>query len=214
MVATRDTSARPHEALGRRLRQAVDAREMSMAGFARASGLPYRSIQSYASGDQAPGAVVLGKIKAALGVSLDWLITGDGPMFTTTMDEAEDLLSLARLAETWRPGDASTDRLEATIAAWLLKRVKTGYGFGYQLSTGVCSAPPRCLRDLDHAVKVLSTVLPGWAWSTGWSGAAAYGAVNEAHADPEAELLTTAATTAAALTAAVLRALARRGGVR
>jgi phage repressor protein C with HTH and peptisase S24 domain len=49
--------------------------------FAKQADIPYRTFQSYISGEREPGANNLSKISARLCISLDWLLTGDGEMF-------------------------------------------------------------------------------------------------------------------------------------
>lgn len=65
------------ETIGTRLKQALRDRAMSMASLASAAGIPYRSIQNYASDDQKPGAEALVKLKETLGIDIDWLLTGN-----------------------------------------------------------------------------------------------------------------------------------------
>lgn len=80
--------------LGGRLREALEVRQMSMAALAEAAGLPYRSVQNYAAGEQAPGASALLKIKRATNVSIDWLLTGEGEMFSPNEKSVSRPMSL------------------------------------------------------------------------------------------------------------------------
>lgn len=65
------------ETIGKRLRQALSERGLSMAALGEQAGLPYSSIQNYAADKQLPGAEALIKIRRAIGVSIDWLLTGE-----------------------------------------------------------------------------------------------------------------------------------------
>ena len=75
-----------------RLRVALARLGMTMAELSKKSGMPYRSIQNYLSGKQNPGAEALIKIKEALGVNIDWILTGVGEMLDkSTYVVARDL---------------------------------------------------------------------------------------------------------------------------
>lgn len=67
--------------LGERLKRALAERGISQAALARDAKLPYRSVQSYVADQQKPGAEALVHIKRVLGLSLDWLLTGEGEPF-------------------------------------------------------------------------------------------------------------------------------------
>ena len=69
------------DTIGTRLRRTVDSRGMSLKDLHRVSGVPYRSLQNYVSDRQKPGAEALLKIREALHVNIDWLLTGDGDKF-------------------------------------------------------------------------------------------------------------------------------------
>lgn len=63
-----------------RLRLALDSLGLKITQAAEKSEIPYRSWQNYLSGAREPGAEALSAICARLGVSIDWLLTGEGPM--------------------------------------------------------------------------------------------------------------------------------------
>ena len=75
--------------IGGRLRDGLVACGMSMADLAKKAGIPYRSIQNYTADEQKPGADALIKIKQATGISIDWLLTGEGRPFYDTRAENE-----------------------------------------------------------------------------------------------------------------------------
>jgi transcriptional regulator with XRE-family HTH domain len=67
-----------------RLRQFIDTEGMKIVEAAERSGIPYRSMQNYLSGDRDPGVDALTAMNTRLGVSVDWLLTGEGDRHRST----------------------------------------------------------------------------------------------------------------------------------
>lgn len=63
-----------------RLRLALDSLGLKITEAADRSGIPYRSWQNYLSGAREPSAEALASISTRLGVSADWVLTGQGSM--------------------------------------------------------------------------------------------------------------------------------------
>ena len=60
-------------------RRLIEARgAMSRAETAKALGCPLETLGNYERGRTFPDQAMLGRLKAVLGVSLDWLLTGEG----------------------------------------------------------------------------------------------------------------------------------------
>ncbi|WP_254598247.1 helix-turn-helix domain-containing protein [Pseudomonas aeruginosa] len=88
-----------------RLRAALEAKGLSIKEAAEACGIPYRSFQNYTLGLREPNAEALGTISSRLGISVDWLLTGDGRMLRgVSVGEA--------------PGGAENPREQALLALW------------------------------------------------------------------------------------------------
>lgn len=66
------------ETFSDRIRLVLGRRDMTLKDLERASGIPYRSLQNYMSGALLPGAENLSKLREALQVNVDWLLTGAG----------------------------------------------------------------------------------------------------------------------------------------
>jgi len=64
-----------------RLKQAIDATGKNLNEVSELIGMPYRSLQNYVRGERDPKASALEGLVTRLGISVDWLITGEGPMF-------------------------------------------------------------------------------------------------------------------------------------
>ena len=64
-----------------RLRDAIEEKYKTIQAFSRAAGVPYRTIYQYLSGTRLPGADALVKICAHLGLSIHWLLTGEGEKY-------------------------------------------------------------------------------------------------------------------------------------
>lgn len=64
-----------------RLRSVIDSRGMSIKEASEVVGIPYRTLQNYLLGEREPNTKAMAAIRTHLGISLDWLLTGEGPMF-------------------------------------------------------------------------------------------------------------------------------------
>ena len=87
------------ETLADRLREAMKARSMTLRAVGEASGIPYRSLQNYMSGNQSPGAEPLLKLREALHISIDWLLTGEGNMHADTHGTPPRLMGIRDVQE-------------------------------------------------------------------------------------------------------------------
>lgn len=65
-------------ALGARLRQARELRRMSQGELAEATGAARQSVVVWERGQSEPGLLKAYKAAEFLGVSLEWLVTGQG----------------------------------------------------------------------------------------------------------------------------------------
>lgn len=73
-----------------RIREAIDAKGLKIKEAAEQCGIPYRSFQNYTLGLREPNAEAFRLICTHLGVSLDWLLAGEGPMFRGETESAGD----------------------------------------------------------------------------------------------------------------------------
>ena len=64
-----------------RLRSVIDDKGMSIKEASEVVGIPYRTLQNYLLGEREPNARAMAAIRTHLGISLDWLLTGEGSMF-------------------------------------------------------------------------------------------------------------------------------------
>lgn len=70
-----------------RLRQVIDAKGMTIKELSELSAIPYRSLQNYLRGEREPNADALITLKTHLGISIDWLLTGNGSMILNEESE-------------------------------------------------------------------------------------------------------------------------------
>ncbi|HFK4062740.1 TPA: helix-turn-helix domain-containing protein [Kluyvera ascorbata] len=61
-----------------RLREAMDAKRLTIKALSDLSKIPYRSLQNYLRGEREPNAEALVALGTHLGISIDWLLTGKG----------------------------------------------------------------------------------------------------------------------------------------
>ena len=67
--------------IGMRLREAFKCLGLNITEVARITGIPYPTLQDYLNDKRIPGGSNLQKISMHLHISIDWLLTGEGPMF-------------------------------------------------------------------------------------------------------------------------------------
>lgn len=63
-----------------RLRSVLDLKGLSIKEASEIVGIPYRTLQNYLLEEREPNAKAMSAIRTHLGVSVDWLLTGDGSM--------------------------------------------------------------------------------------------------------------------------------------
>lgn len=64
-----------------RLRDVLDVKGLSIKQAAEIVGIPYRTLQNYLLDEREPNAKAMSAIRTHLGISVDWLLTGEGSMF-------------------------------------------------------------------------------------------------------------------------------------
>lgn len=114
--------------INKRLRFILETLGMTIREAADKSGVSYRSWQNYLSGLREPNAEALQLIGTHLGVSLDWLLTGEGSMLRDT-----NVTSVTKPAQTHREEAIlalfreleEEDQREIQSAAEEKKRLKT-----------------------------------------------------------------------------------------
>ena len=67
--------------VGRRLREVIQSKGMSLTDFSKRSGIQYRTLQDYVADKILPGSESLVKVHEELRVSLNWLLTGEGQVY-------------------------------------------------------------------------------------------------------------------------------------
>ncbi|HII3750028.1 TPA: helix-turn-helix domain-containing protein [Pasteurella multocida] len=64
-----------------RLKEVQLSKGLNLKEFSEASGVSYRSLQNYLSGEREPNVTGLTNLCTRLGVNINWLLTGQGNMF-------------------------------------------------------------------------------------------------------------------------------------
>lgn len=72
------TAEQPFAALGARLKLARETRKMSIGELADLIGVKRQAVSHWENGKAEPGAAKLYKAAKHLGVTVEWLITGEG----------------------------------------------------------------------------------------------------------------------------------------
>ncbi|MFB0516084.1 MAG: helix-turn-helix domain-containing protein [Candidatus Neomarinimicrobiota bacterium] len=123
-----------------RLKEIRKLRGLSQAEFAKTLGVPLRSYQAYEVGEH-PFSEDLLKRLAGIGISVQWLLTGDGDMNAPIREE---VAQLEALVEYWR---ANYKLLEANINR-VRAQIKDEYG--EELAARLCD---ELLPELDVLVQ-------------------------------------------------------------
>ncbi|MCO3755936.1 helix-turn-helix domain-containing protein [Pseudomonas aeruginosa] len=125
-----------------RLRAALEAKGLSIKEAAEACGIPYRSFQNYTLGLREPNAEALGTISSRLGISVDWLLTGDGRMLRgVSVGDA--------------PGGAENPREQALLALW------RELDEGEQREIQLAAEEKKRLKILEQRLAELEAVVAG-----------------------------------------------------
>ena len=69
--------------ISERLKQVLEAKNMTVTEFSNVTGISYRSAMNYLNEGRDPSVDALVKIYKGLGINITWLLTGDGVMFDT-----------------------------------------------------------------------------------------------------------------------------------
>ena len=85
--------------ISERLKQILEAKNMTVTEFSNVTGISYRSAMNYLNEGRDPNVDALVKIHKGLEISITWLLTGNGTMFQTATQkrvisiQEENLLS-------------------------------------------------------------------------------------------------------------------------
>ncbi|MDO4626695.1 MAG: helix-turn-helix domain-containing protein [Pasteurellaceae bacterium] len=66
-----------------RLKRIMEAKGFNLKTFAEQADIPYRTLQNYILSGREPNAEALMKLYSRLGVNLNWLMSGEGEMFSS-----------------------------------------------------------------------------------------------------------------------------------
>lgn len=75
--------------ISNRLKQVLEAKNMTVTEFSNVTGISYRSAMNYLNEGRDPNVEALVKIHQVFGVSITWLLTGNGAMFQTISQESD-----------------------------------------------------------------------------------------------------------------------------
>lgn len=82
-----------------RLRDVLDVKDLSIKQAADIVGIPYRTLQNYLLNEREPNAKAMSAFHTHLGISVDWLLTGEGSMFYGFSTEAVEAQAANRQEE-------------------------------------------------------------------------------------------------------------------
>lgn len=95
----------------KRLNHLIEVSNMTIKAFSDQTEIPYRSVQSYLRAERELSIDAAIKIANTLGVSLNWLILGQGEMFINLMGESTINADELSLLEKYRATTQSGKRI-------------------------------------------------------------------------------------------------------
>jgi transcriptional regulator with XRE-family HTH domain len=98
-------------AIGERLKNAVKSKKLKLTEFAEQSKIPYATLQKYTANKMVPGGELVIKICTELGISIDWLLTGQGEMYRTKTEATKETTKgITKWLSTWWDGANEEDK--------------------------------------------------------------------------------------------------------
>ncbi len=74
--------------ISERLKQVMKLKNLNIKAFSETTDIAYRSVQNYLREEREPNAEALLKIRHALDVNINWLLTGNGDVFVMNSDDS------------------------------------------------------------------------------------------------------------------------------
>lgn len=75
--------------ISERLKQVIEDKNLNIKAFSEISGIPYRSVQNYLRNEREPNVEALIKLKEAMNIDINWLLTGEGRMYHNNLPNDE-----------------------------------------------------------------------------------------------------------------------------
>ena len=88
--------------ISERLKQVLEAKNMTVTEFSNVTGISYRSAMNYLNEGRDPNVDALVKIHKGLEISITWLLTGNGEMFQEIIQESAISPQEEKLIEDYR----------------------------------------------------------------------------------------------------------------
>ena len=88
--------------ISERLKQVLDAKNMTVTEFCNVTGISYRSAMNYLNEGRDPNVDALVKIHKGLGISITWLLTGEGVVLPSLiqknniLEKEDDVIEIYR----------------------------------------------------------------------------------------------------------------------
>jgi transcriptional regulator with XRE-family HTH domain len=115
--------------VGERLKQARKQRKASQSDIAEAIGVGVSAFSSYETGVSSPTAENLVKISILLGISIDWLLLGEGPMYRSdsmngAVEAANGLANAQNVSKFAKKGYSPMTEQEREEHKQMLERIR------------------------------------------------------------------------------------------
>jgi len=108
-----------------RIRELMSHKSLTIKEFSELTGVKYRTIQNYLSGERAVGSEFLAAVSEQMGVSASWILTGQAPMKLPngcTEAEQSEFVQVARYAVEASAGNGSEVASEDAAQSYAFNR--------------------------------------------------------------------------------------------
>lgn len=108
---------------GERLKQVMEVKGFNLKTFSEQADIPYRTLQNYILSGREPNAEALMKLHTRLGVNLNWLVSGNGEMYTSEQNISLNVEE-SELLNQYRTINESGKRILKTTSQAILNELK------------------------------------------------------------------------------------------
>ncbi|MFC0930265.1 helix-turn-helix domain-containing protein [Pasteurella multocida] len=94
-----------------RIREVINARNMTIKGFAEEMDTPLRTLHNYLSGEREPSAEFLIKLSQSFNINLNWLLLNKGEIYLSESKSISLTVEEAELLNQYRSVNKSGKRI-------------------------------------------------------------------------------------------------------
>ncbi|OOF86843.1 transcriptional regulator [Rodentibacter ratti] len=105
--------------ISKRLKQVLEAKKLNIKTFSERSCIPYRSVQNYLREEREPNVEALIKLKETMNININWLLIGEGEMFSSEIEKESLSISEIELIKNYRESNEKSQYAIQSLATIL-----------------------------------------------------------------------------------------------